>query len=229
MLENLDVDANRFGTEVLRDRAIQNSMADLQRLIPQLKPTGTIKTRFSNSDVLPDTWDDICAEASAEYVKAKLVHRYDKDRARAVDHTGEYTRLRSHIARELRERITLSQTITTGLTVRQGKDFIFSFHISRSLVGAKVWFTVKPIGIVIPDEVSPIYITTEVVDSGMTITNAAEGMFVVQGRATLNPAPRYNWDVEVEFSDGFLEVPEGLHGDFIVIADPASEPIEEPV
>lgn len=227
VLQNLDVDANRYGTEVLRDRAIQNSMADLQRLIPQLRPVGIYKTSFQNADVLPDGWDEVCAEASAEYTKAKLVHRYDKDRARSQDHQNEYVRLRSHIARELRERTTQAQSITTSLTVRQGKTFLFSFQVSRSLVGAKLWFTVKPNGAIIPDDRSPIYITTEVVDSGLTMVSATEGKFTVSGSADLNPTPSYVWDLEVEFSDGTREVPEGLHGDFIVIPDPAMAPTPE--
>ena len=135
--------------------------------------------------------------------------------------------LRSHIARELRERTTQSQSITTSLTVRQGKSFHFSFQVSRSLVGAKIWFTVKPVGAIIPDDRSPIYITTEVVDSGLVVVSPAEGKFTVSGSADLNPTPTYVWDVEIEFSDGVLEVPEGLHGDFVVIADPAMAPTPE--
>lgn len=221
VLENLDVDANRRGTEVLRDRAIQNAMADLQRLIVPLRPVGGLQVSFVDADELVDGWDATAAECVAEYVKGRLVGRYDQDMGRANAHMTEYARLRGHIYRELRDAPTARNSRETTLSVRQGKTFTFDFEVNRSLAGAKIWFTVKPLDADgISDDLSPIYITTEVVDSGLTLTDAGAGKFRVKGTANLTAQVRYRWDVEVLFADLTREVPEGLHGPFVVIADP---------
>ena len=227
VLENLDVDANRRGTEVLRDRSMQNAMADLQRYIHVLRPLSGKRASFIDTDVLVDGWDEETAECVAEYVKAKLVGRYDKDLQRVAAHMSNYARLRQQVYLELRNAPQDATARETTLQVRQGKSFVFTFEVSRSIAGATIEFCVKPSDSPsIQNDTAPIYISSEVVDSGFVLLDDA-GRFSVQGVASINSVPSYRWDIEITYSDGVVETPEGLHGPFVVLADQTTTVEEE--
>ena len=119
-IEYLDVDGNRRGTTLLRDNAIQSAMVDLQRFSPPLRFNSRIKVSFADGDVLTYFWGAEVAEAIAEFVKAKMVRRYDRDGRRADEHFSEYSRLRLAIYREakaLQEQINEELSMLNAKTV----------------------------------------------------------------------------------------------------------------
>lgn len=197
---HLGTDANRRGTEAVRDAHAKAAMADLKHHITCYQDN---RPTYANSDQVP--FDADAAEAVAYYIKARLARSTEKDLSMMQSFTADYYTTRRRLYRECNER---KQLIPEDLVLSIVKGDTYEYSVFLTVDGAvfdptghEVILTVRK------DNCEDAVFTLSNADTeGITVISAIAGNVLITMAAAqtelLEPGTKYFFDVKVITSAG---------------------------